>query len=65
MSGDVTVRNWAADHSDYNGESVIQAVDLNVCTAIEHEQKDYAHGVRFICDEKEGWNPVIGEKELT
>ena len=44
------------DHSDYDGESVEQAVDLNACTALEYEQKDDAHGVRFICDEKEGCN---------
>ena len=42
------------DHSDYDGESVEQAVDLNACTAVQHEQKDDAHGVRFICDEKVG-----------
>ena len=38
-----------ADHSDYDGESVEQAVDLSTCTAIEYEQKDDVHGVRFIC----------------
>jgi len=49
-----------ADHSDYDAESVDQAVNLSECTAIEYEQKDDAHGVRFICDEK-GWTPVIGK----
>ena len=28
------------DHSDYDGESVEEAVDLNACTAVEYEQKD-------------------------
>ena len=52
-----------ADHSDYDGESVeSQAVDLSECTAIEYEQKDDVHGVKFICDEKEGWTPVIGKR---
>ena len=50
------------DHSDYDGESVEQAVDLNACTAVEYEQKDDAHGVKFICDEKQGWTPVIGKR---
>ena len=48
------------DHSDHDGESVVQAVDLNACTAVE--QKDDAHDVRFICAEKEGWTPVIGKR---
>ena len=52
-----------ADHSDYDGESVeSQAVDLSECTAIEYEQKDEVHGVKFICDEKEGWTAVIGKR---
>ena len=51
-----------ADHSDYDSRSVEQAVDLNTCTAIEYEQKDDVHGVRFICDEKEGWTPVIEKR---
>ena len=50
------------DHSDYDGESVEQAVDLNACTAVEYEQKADAHGMRFVCDEKEGWTPVIGKR---
>ena len=50
------------DHSDCDGKSVEQAVDLNACTAVEYEQKDGAHGVRFICDEKKGWTPVIGKR---
>lgn len=50
------------DHSDCDGESLEQAVDLNACTAVEYEEKDDAHGVRFICDEKEGWTPVIGKR---
>ena len=50
-----------ADLSEYNGESVEQAVDLSACTAIEYEQKDDVHGVKFICDENEGWTPVIGK----
>ena len=50
------------NHSDYDGECVEQAVDLNACTAVEYEQKDDAHGVRFICDEKEGWTKVIGKR---
>jgi len=51
-----------ADHSDHDSESVEQAVDLNACTAVEYEQKEDVHGVRFICDEKEGWTPVIGKR---
>ena len=51
-----------ADLSDYDSESVEQAVDLSECTAIEYEQKDDVHGVKFICDEKEGWTPVIGKR---
>ena len=50
-----------ADLSEYNGESVEQAVDLSAWTAIEYEQKDDVHGVKFICDENEGWTPVIGK----
>ena len=26
-------------------------MDLNACAAVEYEQKDDAHGVRFVCDE--------------
>ena len=48
-----------ANHNHYDGKFVEQAVDLYACTAIEYEQKDDAHSVRFICDEKEGWTPVI------
>ena len=51
-----------ADHSDHDSESVEQAVDLNACTAVEYEQKEDVHGVRFVCDEKEGWTPVIGKR---
>ena len=50
------------DHNDCDDKSVEQAVDLNTCTAVEYEQKDDAHGVRFICDKKEGWTPVIGKR---
>ena len=49
------------NRSHYDGESVEQAVDLSACTAIEYEQKDEVHVVKFICDEKEGWTPVIGK----
>ena len=48
-----------ADHSDYDGESVEQAVDLIACTAIKY---DDVHGMKFICDQKEGWTPVIGKR---
>ena len=51
-----------ADHSDHDAKSGEQAVDLNACTAVEYEQKEDVHGVRFICDEKEGWTPVIGKR---
>ena len=51
-----------ADHSDYDGQSVEQAVDLNGCTAIKYEQKDDAHGVKFTCDENKGWILVIGKR---
>ena len=50
------------DYSDYDGESVEQTVDLNACTAVEYEQKDDARGVTLVCDEKEGWTPVIRKK---
>ena len=50
------------DHSDCDGESVEQAVDLNACTIVQCEQKDDTHGVRFICDQKEGWTPVIAKR---
>ena len=49
-----------AGHSDYDGKSAEQAVDLSVCTAIEYEHD--VHGVKFICDEKEGWTRVIGKR---
>jgi len=40
---------------------VEQAVDLNACTAVEYEQKEDAHGERFVSENKEGWTPVIGK----
>jgi len=51
-----------ANHSHYDGESLEQAVNLSACTAIEYEQKDDVYGVKFICDEKEGRNPVTGKR---
>ena len=39
-----------------------QAVDFSACAAVEYEQKDVAHGVRFVCDERKGWTPVIGKR---
>ena len=50
------------DHSDYDGEFVEQAVNLNACRAVEYEHKDDATGVRFVCDEKKGWTPVTGKR---
>ena len=50
------------DHSDNDGKSVEQAVDLNACTVVEYERKDDAHGVRFICDKREGWTPLIAKR---
>ena len=48
--------------SVYDSKSVEQAIELNAHTAVEYEQKDDTLDVRFICDEKECWTPVIGKR---
>ena len=51
-----------SDISDQD-EDQAAAIDLNACSEIVyHHQDDGTHGVKYICDRKEGWTPVIGKR---
>jgi hypothetical protein len=51
-----------SDVSDQDADEEA-AIDLNECSEIVyHHQDDGAHGVKYMCDGREGWTPVVGKR---
>ena len=37
-------------------------IDLNACNEIQYHQDGDTHGVKYVCDGREGWTPVVGKR---
>ena len=49
--------------SDVSDQDEAVAIDLNACSEIVYRhQDDGTHGVKYVCDGKEGWTPVVGKR---
>ena len=52
-----------SEESDISDQDEAVAIDLNACSEIVyHHQDDGTHGVKYICDGKEGWTPIVGKR---
>ena len=56
--GDDTSPNSTLSQESQNVEPTI---DLNECSEIHYHQDGDMHGVKYVCEGREGWTPVVGK----
>ena len=57
--GDDTPPNSTLSQESQNVEPTI---DLNECSEIHYHQDGDMHGVKYVCEGREGWTPVVGKR---
>ena len=53
---DAPSNNILSQESEEDDEPTI---DLNACNEIQYHQDGDTHGVKYVCDGREGWTPVV------